>query len=100
MTVHVDPAVLVEMALANGDRALYEDQRIHLIGCSECRRELHALGCVVRAARSANPGDLITEPPECVWRSIQQRMRMTEDSQVSIPGRACRSGVRWCGTSS
>ncbi|MEV6396651.1 hypothetical protein AB0M39_18015 [Streptomyces sp. NPDC051907] len=83
MTVHLDAAALAEMALANADPALFAEELLHLSVCSACRRELHALRRVVEAARSAEPGDLATDPPERVWRSIQQRIHRSERSQAS-----------------
>ncbi|MEV6651476.1 anti-sigma factor [Streptomyces sp. NPDC051219] len=80
MADHVDPAELAEIALENGengqngDSVRFAEQRLHLAVCSECRRELEALRAVVRAARSAGPGDLVTEPPDRVWRSIQREL--------------------------
>ncbi|MGW7286600.1 anti-sigma factor [Streptomyces sp. NPDC054847] len=81
MADHVDPADLAEMALDHGleaNSARLAGQRLHLAVCSECRRELEALRAVVRAARSAGPGDPMTKPPDRVWRSIRRELKAAD----------------------
>ncbi|GGT53723.1 hypothetical protein GCM10010271_67080 [Streptomyces kurssanovii] len=84
MADHVDPADLAEIALDRGDNggrgnsARLAGPRLHLAVCPECRGELKALRAVVRAARSAGPGDPMTEPPDRVWRSIQRELETAD----------------------
>lgn len=92
MAEHVDPADLAEIALENGESGgtgahgeagnltHLTEQRAHIAACSRCRRELDALRAVVRAARSAGPGDRLSEPPDRVWRSIQRQLHAPEPS--------------------
>ncbi|MFE0455224.1 anti-sigma factor [Streptomyces sp. NPDC058914] len=74
MAEHLDADELTDLAL-EADARPSAQQRDHLDRCPRCRTELEQLRKVVRAARSVSTDDLLTAPPDRVWRSIAAELR-------------------------
>jgi hypothetical protein len=73
MAEHLDADELTDLALEADARP--SAQRDHLDRCPRCRTELEQLRQVVRAARAVSTDDLLTAPPDRVWRSIAAELR-------------------------
>ncbi|MDT0567239.1 hypothetical protein RM704_07150 [Streptomyces sp. DSM 3412] len=73
MAQHLDPDELTDLALGPVARPT-PGQHAHLARCPACRDELDQLRRVVRAARTVSTDDLLTAPPDEVWRSISAEL--------------------------
>lgn len=73
MAQHLDPDELTDLALGPDARPT-PVQHAHLARCPACRDELGQLRRVVRAARAVSTDDLLTAPPDEVWRSISAEL--------------------------
>ncbi|MFJ2592367.1 anti-sigma factor [Streptomyces erythrochromogenes] len=72
---HLLTAELIDLALGTDARPSLR-QHDHLDRCLECSCELSRLREVVRAARDVSTEDLLTAPPDRVWRSIASELHL------------------------
>ncbi|MBC7270867.1 MAG: anti-sigma factor [Streptomyces sp.] len=84
MAEHLDDHELTGLALG-AEGPVPPRQRDHLDRCARCRGELRRLRQVVRAAREVSTEDVLTAPPEGVWRSIAAELELAGDAPGDRP---------------
>ncbi|MGW2827163.1 anti-sigma factor domain-containing protein [Streptomyces sp. NPDC001443] len=89
MAEHLDAYEIIRFALDH-DAFPTAQQREHLYRCAQCRQELEQLRAVVRCARAASTDDIVTAPPESVWRAIAAELDLASGSEPEAKRRLSR----------